>query len=188
MIALEPSESLDQVKGASREGNRPMRDGVAQAPSGRTLESAATAGVVQWQNGSFPSFIRGFDSLHPLHFVHSDGRPAQPALSCAPATLQRYPANQLKFGASSGRPLPWPAAITTMPSGSRRPGKKTWLRRRGDQENHRRGSGAACCCSQGIVSRPSAGDSDEGQTYNRMFRKIKQLGAFRHLDSAAKPP
>ena len=25
------------------------------------------AGVVQWQNGSFPSFIRGFDSLHPLH-------------------------------------------------------------------------------------------------------------------------
>ena len=26
------------------------------------------AGVVQWQNGSFPSFIRGFDSLHPLQF------------------------------------------------------------------------------------------------------------------------
>ena len=25
------------------------------------------AGVVQWQNGSFPSFRRGFDSLHPLH-------------------------------------------------------------------------------------------------------------------------
>src|ERR1043166_6840087 len=25
------------------------------------------AGVVQWQNGSFPSCIRGFDSLHPLH-------------------------------------------------------------------------------------------------------------------------
>ncbi len=24
------------------------------------------AGVVQWQNGSFPSCIRGFDSLHPL--------------------------------------------------------------------------------------------------------------------------
>ncbi len=29
--------------------------------------SSAVAGVVQWQNGSFPSFIRGFDSLHPLH-------------------------------------------------------------------------------------------------------------------------
>ena len=28
---------------------------------------APHAGVVQWQNGSFPSFIRGFDSLHPLH-------------------------------------------------------------------------------------------------------------------------
>jgi hypothetical protein len=24
------------------------------------------AGVVQWQNGSFPSCIRGFDSPHPL--------------------------------------------------------------------------------------------------------------------------
>ena len=26
----------------------------------------ALAGVVQWQNTSFPSSIRGFDSLHPL--------------------------------------------------------------------------------------------------------------------------
>ena len=26
------------------------------------------AGVVQWQNESFPSFIRGFDSLRPLQF------------------------------------------------------------------------------------------------------------------------
>src|SRR5678816_4458823 len=25
------------------------------------------AGVVQWENGSYPSSIRGFDSLHPLH-------------------------------------------------------------------------------------------------------------------------
>ncbi len=24
------------------------------------------AGVIQWQNESFPSFKRGFDSLHPL--------------------------------------------------------------------------------------------------------------------------
>ena len=24
------------------------------------------AGVVQWQNTSFPSWVRGFDSLHPL--------------------------------------------------------------------------------------------------------------------------
>src|SRR5215475_1976838 len=28
---------------------------------------ASLAGVVQWQNGSFPSCIRGFDSLRPLH-------------------------------------------------------------------------------------------------------------------------
>ena len=40
----------------------------------------AWAGVVQWQNGSFPSCTRGFDSLHPLHDVtvlkqpHGDGR------------------------------------------------------------------------------------------------------------------
>jgi hypothetical protein len=30
------------------------------------LKSMPYAGVVQWQNGSFPSCIRGFDSLHPL--------------------------------------------------------------------------------------------------------------------------
>ncbi len=36
-----------------------------------TLESGPFAGVVQWQNGSFPSFIRGFDSLHPLHLSTS---------------------------------------------------------------------------------------------------------------------
>ncbi len=28
---------------------------------------APTAGVVQWQNTSFPSLIRGFDSPHPLY-------------------------------------------------------------------------------------------------------------------------
>jgi hypothetical protein len=28
-----------------------------------------SAGVVQWQNGSFPSCIRGFDSLHPLNSI-----------------------------------------------------------------------------------------------------------------------
>ena len=30
------------------------------------------AGVVQWQNGSFPSCTRGFDSLHPLGFTVRD--------------------------------------------------------------------------------------------------------------------
>ena len=32
----------------------------------RRLSFARTAGVVQWQNESFPSFKRGFDSHHPL--------------------------------------------------------------------------------------------------------------------------
>ena len=30
---------------------------------------ASLAGVVQWQNGSFPSCIRGFDSLRPLQYL-----------------------------------------------------------------------------------------------------------------------
>ena len=29
----------------------------------------AFAGVIQWQNRSFPSFLRGFDSHRPLHFL-----------------------------------------------------------------------------------------------------------------------
>src|SRR5258705_6367949 len=33
----------------------------------RSCKKVASAGVVQWQNGSFPSCIRGFDSLRPLH-------------------------------------------------------------------------------------------------------------------------
>jgi hypothetical protein len=32
----------------------------------RVSKSRGFAGVVQWQNGSFPSCIRGFDSLRPL--------------------------------------------------------------------------------------------------------------------------
>src|SRR5437870_1135131 len=32
------------------------------------------AGVVQWQNGSFPSCTRGFDSPHPLFFIFPSKR------------------------------------------------------------------------------------------------------------------
>ena len=32
------------------------------------LEFVPHAGVVQWQNESFPSFRRGFDSHHPLKY------------------------------------------------------------------------------------------------------------------------
>jgi hypothetical protein len=35
------------------------------------------AGVVQWQNGSFPSCTRGFDSPHPLFLPMKNGRPAR---------------------------------------------------------------------------------------------------------------
>src|SRR4051812_44989896 len=41
------------------------------------------AGVVQWQNGSFPSCIRGFDSLHPLQL-----RPTGRNYSAARVVLQ----------------------------------------------------------------------------------------------------
>jgi hypothetical protein len=33
-------------------------------------EVSEIAGVVQWQNGSFPSCIRGFDSLRPLQLIY----------------------------------------------------------------------------------------------------------------------
>ena len=33
----------------------------------QTWGKATSAGVVQWQNVSFPSSRRGFDSRHPLH-------------------------------------------------------------------------------------------------------------------------
>src|SRR5687767_6195941 len=33
----------------------------------RHARKPGNAGVVQWQNGSFPSCIRGFDSFRPLH-------------------------------------------------------------------------------------------------------------------------
>ena len=45
---------------------------------------AEAAGVVQWQNGSFPSCTRGFDSPHPLHL-----RPRNPEPSPAPPSLWR---------------------------------------------------------------------------------------------------
>jgi hypothetical protein len=47
-----------------------------QMPDRERMENAAArglqnAGVVQWQNVSFPSSTRGFDSLHPLQVVHN---------------------------------------------------------------------------------------------------------------------
>src|SRR6476620_7528922 len=39
------------------------------------LIKGADAGVVQWQNGSFPSCIRGFDSLRPLQSLPDVGNP-----------------------------------------------------------------------------------------------------------------
>ena len=38
------------------------------------------AGVVQWQNGSFPSCIRGFDSLRPLQHLAEIGETVSPSV------------------------------------------------------------------------------------------------------------
>ena len=48
--------------------------GVTSGPFSRQghakkCENIGSAGVVQWQNGSFPSCIRGFDSLRPLQYL-----------------------------------------------------------------------------------------------------------------------
>ena len=37
----------------------------------RIPPSPPRAGVIQWQNRSFPCFLRGFDSPRPLHFIFS---------------------------------------------------------------------------------------------------------------------
>jgi hypothetical protein len=44
------------------------------------------AGVVQWQNGSFPSFIRGFDSLRPLQGTLQQHPPIAPSARTAART------------------------------------------------------------------------------------------------------
>jgi hypothetical protein len=50
-------------------GHRAWGCGVPGRRTGpRWLFFIMHGGVVQWQNGSFPSFMRGFYSLHPLHF------------------------------------------------------------------------------------------------------------------------
>jgi hypothetical protein len=51
--------------GAQKPLNRAWRDGRSRLING----GGEIAGVVQWQNGSFPSCIRGFDSLRPLQYL-----------------------------------------------------------------------------------------------------------------------
>lgn len=45
---------------------------LGSGPRGRRFKSCCSdhfyAGVAQWQSASLPSWLRGFDSLHPLHF------------------------------------------------------------------------------------------------------------------------
>ena len=48
------------------------------------------AGVVQWQNGSFPSCIRGFDSLHPLHSFSPSDRAHLPISGSQSSKIPTY--------------------------------------------------------------------------------------------------
>src|SRR5688500_193615 len=61
-----PRASDANTKTATR-NTRPSTTPTRRWISPRVGYDCASAGVVQWQNGSFPSCIRGFDSLHPLH-------------------------------------------------------------------------------------------------------------------------
>jgi hypothetical protein len=47
------------------------RSGFNRSKSFQSIQVIDVAGVVQWQNGSFPSCIRGFDSLRPLQVLSS---------------------------------------------------------------------------------------------------------------------
>src|SRR5438067_2084584 len=51
------------------------------------------AGVVQWQNGSFPSCIRGFDSLRPLQYL----RHPRFALTIHAGPASKIPARRRDF-------------------------------------------------------------------------------------------
>jgi hypothetical protein len=48
------------------------RSGFNRSKSFQSIQVIDVAGVVQWQNGSFPSCIRGFDSLRPLRSLAAD--------------------------------------------------------------------------------------------------------------------
>ena len=54
------------LKARAGRGHGAGRDRSGLANGAVSAKSERDAGVVQWQNGSFPSCIRGFDSLRPL--------------------------------------------------------------------------------------------------------------------------
>ena len=67
-ICCEGAEGLCRVRGEYAEAVAECRL-LFYCFSGRdVLLLWGFAGVIQWQNRSFPCFLRGFDSLRPLHF------------------------------------------------------------------------------------------------------------------------
>src|SRR5688572_29221563 len=70
------------------------------------------AGVVQWQNGSFPSFIRGFDSLRPLH-LPTEG--SGPFSSATRAYSRRMGQSTVSMRRRSDTPEP----VMSLPTGLR---------------------------------------------------------------------
>ena len=94
--------------GVSGAGFRPW---AAPGPDASTrmpyrVNSPRNAGVVQWQNGSFPSFIQGFDSPHPLQ--HSRRRRfTEPGLLHGPSWpfMALWPPSPAK---PSAPPPAWP--------------------------------------------------------------------------------
>ena len=95
------------------------------------LSSGTRAGVVQWQNATFPRLRRGFDSLRPLQSSYGAHRPrircqvevvSPDPGSCPTIHLENAHARQvdvLSARSRSGPPVrrkprcPWPATFST---------------------------------------------------------------------------
>jgi hypothetical protein len=138
---------------------RGMRAKNNQAILSRALEYCKrlqSAGVVQWQNGSFPSCIRGFDSLRPLQALRPIVRKGDAATSVNCEKPQRNPAMRTIAGASmipiaspasfwtfAFRILPLPVSINSAPAHIRR------VRRRPAADIHRPAGARALACAIG---------------------------------------
>jgi Legionella pneumophila major outer membrane protein precursor len=128
LIALQPSRSprgwlggLENPGIRSREAGRSAEgreDGNLNGNS-RYQVILDFAGVVQWQNGSFPSCIRGFDSLRPLQ---SSNPEKWKALRPAGVTLIGTEESRINFSSTSpalagnNQSLTSPNATRVLPS------------------------------------------------------------------------
>ena len=106
------------VRGQRSGSGSPMRERtlaretrLADAPRARLHCGFAalewpSAGVVQWQNASFPSSKRGFDSPHPLFRIRSRRSSRTPPRSVSDTQVDDGPSREMQGGGQSTRQLP----------------------------------------------------------------------------------